>query len=1157
MNTLDIIPPDFKLTGLLTLFDGSTIEIVKQRRIIPKNYKINIDSPLTAYMQLNIPEGDQQRQFFVTINTIPDAQMQLFVAGLGRKDYMDEILLCVSMNTTDKRQFTNVISLLYLRLQDIINNVMVLSTGARGSRRPIYQHYFYSKNPHPKKNDAILSGLIGINLTTLNYGDSLQVSIDQLRNELVALNASEDIPVLDLIDITLEQFNQILKLLPKESTWIKTHRDRQSFFGRISADLENMEDVSKKVASVAHTYHTLMNKFEQNNITLSELQAYSELIKKATMTTMPQKIHKMITTINVFTSTYNVGGILKYRGTTLARPSSIINDLLNSQFMEFLQTFKNQHKRMLIQSIGSKIDTVDVQQPNTNTPPPPPPPSGGNASSESLSKTTSSLIHFNDVEMTPYVQLQAPDIDMHVIQTVPPANSDIDMQVIVPNIQRPAANLMDFDIDDDVHFSVHNPVPPMDSDIDMHFIVPQRPVPPMDSIVPNVPPAASYIDDDVVQRPVPPAANSDIFIVPNAQRPVPAANSDIDVHFIVPNVQRPVPDPVPPAANLMDSDIESILPSSSNTILVPSVCDNKIILNDALSVPDPVPPAANLDIESITSNTIPSASDIIPNPLPVPRQSVSDIEIIPVPIHPDVQIDAPGSFELPDDKYTDPTPILLPTLAAKNTEVSASSSKSSSSSPIVDLRNVAMCIKASQKGPSKPLRVDMTNTRTLHNTGAIPKRFVAMGANVGNFPPKLQQMLGNRSHKKTPIPITPGQPKVVLPPPPPPVFVNMQVPPEHYLVKQCGELPPAPIQLNTIVTVNRRDVDRYVTALYDYKERKVLPLTETFDILKGDKYYYHGTNICSAINIMIHGFQKSIQNSKVTGSMLGDGVYLSDNIEKTIFYGDIVFVCELELGKILNYKSESEDFVDPRTTSNEQFDTIFYEGKYNRKGELVRKDAKRSRFNEFCVSDPKNINIRFIIKLDERGLIIDPIDDIICVYDIKYANYFLGFGLFSGPIPDKPQAEKTLNELLKSHLYENEIFYLKMDIATIMYAFACQIGPRGIGGQRFVLDSEEAYTFSCELSHVNVQDTTTTVVPTFSKHYIGARIFTGLTQIFKKKLRHGVYIPYYKETTEITNKLDITILNQFELSLKPKMNVQIFIDPHILVALNYKQWHKL
>jgi hypothetical protein len=368
MNFLDIIPPDFKLTGTLKLKTvlgiDFALDITTQRRIIPHDFKFDNESKLTLYAQLNIIEKSDIQKFENYIKDIPPIESELLISALGRKDFLDEVCLCVFLNPTLKTSFKDIINSLYRQLVNIINEVMKLTTGSKGSRRHIYQYYFYNSKK-PLVGDGVLLGMVGMKLSSLNDYEktneqSFKESISNLRKELMGLYNSEDIPLLDLIDLTLDQFNTILKLLPKDTAWLKTRKDRFTFFGEISDDLDKLGDLTDQFALTSKKYKTLMDKHSNSNIRLEELQVLSEMITKGKMSTIPTKIKEFVNKINVFTLMYNANGVLKYKGKTLVQSSSLINDLLNSQFMTFLQTFKSQHKRKLVETIGDNLPKLST-----------------------------------------------------------------------------------------------------------------------------------------------------------------------------------------------------------------------------------------------------------------------------------------------------------------------------------------------------------------------------------------------------------------------------------------------------------------------------------------------------------------------------------------------------------------------------------------------------------------------------------------------------------------------------------------------------------------------------------------------------------------------------------------------------------------------------
>jgi len=70
---------------------------------------------------------------------------------------------------------------------------------------------------------------------------------------------------------------------------------------------------------------------------------------------------------------------------------------------------------------------------------------------------------------------------------------------------------------------------------------------------------------------------------------------------------------------------------------------------------------------------------------------------------------------------------------------------------------------------------------------------------------------------------------------------------------------------------------------------------------------YHGTTSTNAHSILMQGFKPS------SGGMLGQGVYVSDNIEKASRYGSVVLVTEVKVGKVKMIDSQDHPL---RTTWN-------------------------------------------------------------------------------------------------------------------------------------------------------------------------------------------------------------------------------------------------
>lgn len=365
MNPPDIIFPDFKFTGTIRFGDES-LDIITQRRVALREYTINDpqDHFTTPAMRLSKPVT-----YWHKINQVIDKnKSELFVAALGRKGYMEEIILCLAMNIPDEYEviydinvqifptFLKWYKILYDRLSDIVRNVIQLTVGATGSRRRVYQHYFYS-NDNPSANDEILKQLNKVTLPSLSHKDSdFQTTISDFRAKILVISDTEDSPVVDLLDLTLEQFNTIMKYLPKDSAWIKSRKERLIFFDDISDDLDLVLRLMVQLWTLQEKYNLLTIKHKKFDIKIEELQLLAEFNLIPKIPTLTQKVSTLLNGINTFAVTYNSSGVLKYQNKTITQVSSLINDLFNSQFIEFIEIFKRQHKRLLIDSINTNLE---------------------------------------------------------------------------------------------------------------------------------------------------------------------------------------------------------------------------------------------------------------------------------------------------------------------------------------------------------------------------------------------------------------------------------------------------------------------------------------------------------------------------------------------------------------------------------------------------------------------------------------------------------------------------------------------------------------------------------------------------------------------------------------------------------------------------------
>ena len=107
---------------------------------------------------------------------------------------------------------------------------------------------------------------------------------------------------------------------------------------------------------------------------------------------------------------------------------------------------------------------------------------------------------------------------------------------------------------------------------------------------------------------------------------------------------------------------------------------------------------------------------------------------------------------------------------------------------------------------------------------------------------------------------------------------------------------------------------------------------------------YHGTTYANAQSIMENGFNPS------SGGMLGQGVYLSADIEKAKNYGSSILVVEAKLGKIKKIDSQSHPM---RTSWNSHgYDSAWVPAHCG---------MVPSGLTETCVFDPDRIRVMSIM----------------------------------------------------------------------------------------------------------------------------------------------------------------------------------------------------
>lgn len=383
-----IVLPPFKFTKIYT--SGTAFRpVITQKPIIPIDYVDQQDFfPAPFYhvkytgFQLNALE-----QYFKS-----QSEVVLFMKSvLGFKNFYEEVVLCILLNVfpnlpqpdgtftnvTEQRseesgvlreedaagwravmdELTAILQLYTNTLQSIVQVVLTKTVGKVGSRRKIYEHFFFGGHDVQNDKDPIYNTLLGVELTQPDN----TIAMNNLKKEVSSLSAYDDVPIVDLLDIPLERYSMFMKLVPKENIWFKNRMERFKFFDTIITDIDSYIDTDLKFQLLQKKYNTLRSGFEAKKLKTEELKVLSDLIEKDVLGNMQKKLDSIKGKLKSFVQIYNDSGQIKYKGKVLPQSSSIINDLLNSQFMEFMNAVTTRHNILLTQSINQKLNVAAAQ----------------------------------------------------------------------------------------------------------------------------------------------------------------------------------------------------------------------------------------------------------------------------------------------------------------------------------------------------------------------------------------------------------------------------------------------------------------------------------------------------------------------------------------------------------------------------------------------------------------------------------------------------------------------------------------------------------------------------------------------------------------------------------------------------------------------------
>lgn len=188
------------------------------------------------------------------------------------------------------------------------------------------------------------------------------------------------------------------------------------------------------------------------------------------------------------------------------------------------------------------------------------------------------------------------------------------------------------------------------------------------------------------------------------------------------------------------------------------------------------------------------------------------------------------------------------------------------------------------------------------------------------------------------------------------------------------------IKISTFVNLIY-ETDLFVKNLYDLKSMQIIETNKLQEILQED-LHYHGTTGCNAISILKNGwkFQNEVEKIGLTtlDQYLGFGIYFSEHIEKSMQYGNYIFIAEINFKK---YKKSDMclipamdhfSFVEYRHNKWEEINNskvAIYEGLFDKFGQLnsyngIQDGPIKDYYTEIRIRDKDSINLLYLVELE-------------------------------------------------------------------------------------------------------------------------------------------------------------------------------------------------
>lgn len=320
--------PDFKLTSLL----GLTI----QRKPIPIDTVIPTNVEFTKSVHLNVSSVDDFKNFK---NSISDGIQGVFEVILGKREFIDELLLPIYLNKSpDERK--SIVLKEYERLLKVIEEVSLKADTP--NRKPLYKEYFYSGQPVKKKSSHKKFTLIP------EFKDEpLTKELEAFKEVLGEIRILDYSPAIDLLELSVEQFRMYLKFLPDEIKWARLLIERDELFAEIITHVDNVKFSIMNFVNLQERFNNNMQ-----DKTTRKIKDLIWMVDRKTKTeNIKVSINKSISKLNAFALEYNTSKSLRYNGKKLYTSFALLEQIFNSDYITFLLTTKSRYKFLLTEQI--------------------------------------------------------------------------------------------------------------------------------------------------------------------------------------------------------------------------------------------------------------------------------------------------------------------------------------------------------------------------------------------------------------------------------------------------------------------------------------------------------------------------------------------------------------------------------------------------------------------------------------------------------------------------------------------------------------------------------------------------------------------------------------------------------------------------------------